>query len=184
MFHRRCFFFIEKSYENYRLQERLGLQIRYNAWLRTPHFHSFLPARDIRFPFTSHSCRSFSIKCNHKCIPPKIGNSGAVKDDVENLFRDGTVAILALGLRSSHVRSLSILEFYVSQCRHVRHPLTGSAPGISSKSRSQFTRRLIEFVLVLMRIPPFHCVGDRVGHPRGVFNPPTDSTLSSHIIIH
>lgn len=70
-------------------------------------------------------------------------------------------------------------EFYVSQCQHVHHPLVRSAPGIFSKSRLQFTRRLIEF----RTRTHAHSILPLCGRLCGMWGciiqtPPTDSTLS------
>lgn len=129
---------------------------------------SFLLASDIRpFPFMLHLCAIlFPIKCNRRYMPYK--SALQIEGDVKNAFLNGTIAILALGLRPSHVRSIPIPSFAVSARTS---PLVGSAPGMFSKSRLQFTRQLIEFrTRSVMRIPFFRCA-ECIIQPSCRFNP-------------
>lgn len=99
----------------------------------------------------------FPIKCDRRYIPPKSGTPA----DMKNVFHDGTIAIPALGLRPSHVRSIPIPELYASQCQHVRHPSWDQLPEFSQRADCNSRGNGLNFVLVLMRIPFFRYVGDR-----------------------
>lgn len=135
------------------------------------HFHSFLFARDLLSLYVIFT----QIVSNREYIPPKSALRRRRKRREKFQWRDNR----NFRFRITTVTRAIDTEFYVSQCQHVRHPSWDQFLGIFSKSRLQFTRRLIEF----RTRTHAHSILPLCGRPCGtrgyiIQSPPADSTLS------